>query len=304
MDYETLQFDFPPTGRVNLFRIGDTLVDSGHLAPPCVDGVASELADGSLTGIERVLVTHPHVDHVGGSQAILGLTELPHIVYEGSGHILKNYRDHVRNIRTDIERFVPGPDADLSYFETSYPLDFDYPDDIPIERRVADGDELTLGNESFEVIHTPGHSAYQLSLAHESSGLIFSGDAVLPHQHFMWGPINYDVGDQRDSLRRLRERRPEVLVPSHGYPIEDTVSHIDGCIANLDRTLETLRETIETNGRLVLDDIVDDLFSISGVTGPARHFFLCTAGTFVDYLAERGEVTTAETDEGFVAIAP
>jgi glyoxylase-like metal-dependent hydrolase (beta-lactamase superfamily II) len=302
MEYETLEFEFPPSGRINVFRVGDTLVDTGHLAGPGVEGIRRELATGRLRGVRRVLVTHPHVDHVGGSQAIPELTALPHVCHTGVGAMLDDYRDHVLDIRADIERFVAGTDADLGYFESSYPLEFDYPSTIPVERELTDGDTVTLGDEVFEAVHTPGHSGHHLAFAHDS-GLVFTGDLVLPHQQFMWGPVDYDVGAYHRSLRRLRDRRPDRLVPSHGPPIERPGPFLDACLDNVERTLARLRELLAERGRIAVDDVVDDLFGIAGLTGPPRHFFCCTAGTFFDYLAARGEARTERTDEGYLASA-
>ena len=302
MDYKRLQFEFPPTGRVNLFRIGNTLVDTGHLGPPCVDKVIHKVRNGELADIEQALITHPHVDHVGGSFAVPEFAELPHIVYEGANNLISNYRGHIKDLREDIERFTAGTDANLNYFETAYPLNYDYRNDIPIERIVTDGDIVTLGSERFRVLHTPGHSAYQMSLSHEGSGLIFSGDVVLPHKYFMWGPEDYDVGAHRESLKQLRDQDPNILVPSHGTPIQNPKQYIKICLENISEGLETIRETINVRGHVALADLVDDLFEIQGITGPPRHFFMCTAGAFFDYLANRGEITTMVTNEGFVGV--
>lgn len=302
MEFTSLSFDFPPGGRVNLFRIGDTLIDSGHLVSSCVDELAREVSGGRLEGIEQVLVTHPHIDHVGGSLAIPRLSDLPHVTYEGVEDVLYNYDEHVREIRDDIERFAAGNHTEFPYFDACYPLDFDYPDDISIERRLNDGDIVSLGGEQFEVLHTPGHSPYHLSLVHLDSNVVFSGDVVLPHQQFMWGPVKYDVGAYRRSLSRLREVRPERLVPSHGQEVDEPIAHIDGCLENVDRTLETLRERLNARGRVVAREITDELFGIDGVTGPVRDFFLCTTGTFLEYLADTDDgVTTSVSTEGFVA---
>lgn len=302
MEFETLSLDFPPDGRVNIFRIGDTLVDSGHLVSPCIDEVDRELSGGRLDGIEQVLITHPHIDHVGGSLATSELTDLPHITYDGCESLLWNYCEHVNDIREDIKRFASGINADFSYFDTCYPLDFPYPDDISIERTLGDGDYIDLDGEPFEVIYTPGHSAHHISLGHRDSNLIFSGDVVLPHHHFMWGPVHYDIEAYRQSLLRLREWRPEMLVPSHGVQVTNPITHIDRCLENVDRILENLQMRLDNHGRVVASEITDELFELRGVTGPVRHFFICTTGTFLEHIAKTDErITTSVTTDGFVA---
>lgn len=50
MKFERLEFPQPMCGHVNVSRIGDALVDTGHVAPVCRDAVADAL-DGPLASV-------------------------------------------------------------------------------------------------------------------------------------------------------------------------------------------------------------------------------------------------------------
>jgi glyoxylase-like metal-dependent hydrolase (beta-lactamase superfamily II) len=47
-----------------------------------------------------------------------------------------------------------------------------------VRHHVGEGDEVDLGDRCFEVIHLPGHSPGSIGLWEESSGTLFSGDAI------------------------------------------------------------------------------------------------------------------------------
>ena len=72
----------------------------------------------------------------------------------------------------------------------------------PPTRLLEDGDRIDLGDRSFEVIHTPGHSPGGIALWEAATGILFSGDIVYD------GPLIEDTyhADARDyeaSMRRL-----------------------------------------------------------------------------------------------------
>ena len=48
-----------------------------------------------------------------------------------------------------------------------------------IDATVRDGDTLRMGDQLFEVIHTPGHSSDSICLYNEAEGVLFAGDTPL-----------------------------------------------------------------------------------------------------------------------------
>ena len=95
-----------------------------------------------------------------------------------------------------------------------------------VDRRLADGERLRLGNKLLEVIHTPGHTPGSSSflLAAEGKNLLFSGDTVLYDARLGWQGNPY--ADNRAYLQSLEklERftldskpvRWDLLLPGHG----------------------------------------------------------------------------------------
>lgn len=96
----------------------------------------------------------------------------------------------------------------------------------PVDRRLADGEELALGDRRLRVIHTPGHTPGSVCFLLEVDGrnLLFGGDTVLYDGRLGWQGNPYaDNRQYAASLRKLSEFtwngaavRWDVLLPGHG----------------------------------------------------------------------------------------
>ncbi|MBD9528769.1 MBL fold metallo-hydrolase [Paracoccus sp. PAR01] len=84
----------------------------------------------------------------------------------------------------------------------------------PATRLIADGERIDLGDRSFEVIHTPGHSPGGIALWEAATGILISGDIVYD------GPLiedtyHSDPADYIASMRRLLELPVRVVHGGH-----------------------------------------------------------------------------------------
>jgi len=96
----------------------------------------------------------------------------------------------------------------------------------PIDRRLSDGEILRLGNKSFQVIHTPGHTPGSACFLLETEGrnLLFSGDTVLYDSMLGWQQNPYaDNAVYLRSVEKLEHFmigtdpvRWDMLLPGHG----------------------------------------------------------------------------------------
>jgi len=79
--------------------------------------------------------------------------------------------------------------------------------------------ELFIGEERFQVIHTPGHSPGSICLHWEAPGVLFSGDLVFAQGV---GRTDFPGGDGellKESIRRCRPLGAHMLMPGHGEAI-------------------------------------------------------------------------------------
>ncbi|MGI9421408.1 MAG: MBL fold metallo-hydrolase [Geminicoccaceae bacterium] len=84
----------------------------------------------------------------------------------------------------------------------------------PPTRLLDDGDRIDLGDRSFEVIHTPGHSPGGIALFEPETGILFSGDIVYD------GPLiedtyHADAEDYVASMRRLLDLPVQIVHGGH-----------------------------------------------------------------------------------------
>ena len=102
-----------------------------------------------------------------------------------------------------------------------------------IETQLNEGDTITLGEQSLEVWHTPGHTPGQLSF--KMGNLLFCGDNI--YKDGCVGVIDAHHGsDLREfvaSLERIEADDSEYLLPSHGPVFKRDQKTIRSTIARL-----------------------------------------------------------------------
>ena len=194
-------------GFVNAYVVedGDDLVLCDAGTPGDGGDVRSALAELGYTpaDVDRVLVTHYDLDHVGGL-AGLGL-DAPVYAGDGDAAMLRGdarppLSNHKGLLQLAMGPFVPRPD-------------------LPI-RTVADGE--TVG--SFTAYHTPGHTPGHTVYVSEACDVAILGDLVRESggglEASPW-VMSYDTDEVSDSIRSLVERAPEFSAAcvGHGVPL-------------------------------------------------------------------------------------
>lgn len=300
MEYERLEIEQPVYGGVNVLRVGDWMVDTGHVAPVSRDAVRAELEEGRLAGVERVLLTHPHVDHVGGSETIDRLADLPHVVPAGATPVVHGFGDYLRRARGEMSRLLAGFDLPEDHWDDYFPLGSYSESRIDVERTLQDGDEVVLGGYELSVLHTPGHAEHHVSLWHEPSGTLFSGDLVSESDHFQYGPLYGDVRAYRDSLERVRELDPDLLVPMHGPEMPDAGARIEASLANVDRTADRIQTAAVDRGKCWARDLAREALGASEDGAP---FMTLVTYEYLRYLERQGRLRFDVSEDGIRVFA-
>jgi len=134
--------------------------------------------------ITRLVFTHSHPDHIGGSRAIKKQTGC-----KAAAHV--DARPWIENVDRQYAQRPIGNFYDL--VEGS----------VEIDLGLKDGDQLDLGDgKTLEIFHTPGHSKGSISLLYNKDRALFTGDAV-PKPGTV--PIYEDVATSIQSIKKIKQ---------------------------------------------------------------------------------------------------
>lgn len=125
------------------------VIDPGFEAEEILAQVAS---DGLR--VVKILLTHGHVDHVSAVADVKAATGAPVYIHEA-----------------DQEQYLMSPTL-ARYFGLRTEAQ------PPPDHLLADGDEVTFGQETLRVIHTPGHTPGGVCFLSESAKLLVAGDTL------------------------------------------------------------------------------------------------------------------------------
>jgi glyoxylase-like metal-dependent hydrolase (beta-lactamase superfamily II) len=162
--------------------------------------------------IKRVIMTHTHLDHIGCLREIMDA--IPSVE-------LWVHEKEALPLEAGDERTVYGMEMFKQMCQTQYRLkngQFTF----KVHRRLEDGDELHIGEETWTVLHIPGHSAGGIALWDAGRGVLIPGDVVYAdHAIGRFDLYGADPKALNASLKRLGELEVKVLLPGHNRIVKD-----------------------------------------------------------------------------------
>jgi glyoxylase-like metal-dependent hydrolase (beta-lactamase superfamily II) len=199
-----------PANNVNVYVIGDVLIDAG--TPLDRRRVLRQLADRPISAHA---LTHAHPDHYGASHAVCERLGLPLWCGAGDVEAVESGKIAGRG-----GRMLPGPHSH------------------PVARSLREGDEVG----GFTVLETPGHSPGHVSFWREADRTLLCGDVMWGYNPFrLGGPIREplkllspDVRLNRESARRIVALEPSLVCFGHGPPLRDPAK-LAAAVAKLPR---------------------------------------------------------------------
>ncbi len=145
--------------------------------------------------VEKVLLTHGHIDHAGGAAELAARLKVP----------------------------VEGPQREDAYWLAQLPNQsrmFGFPEAgaFTPDRWLEEGDRVRVGDEELQVLHTPGHTPGHICYFHRPSKLALVGDVIFAGSI---GRTDFPRGDYDTLIASIRDKlwplgNDVEFIPGHG----------------------------------------------------------------------------------------
>ena len=143
--------------------------------------------------IEKILLTHGHIDHAGGAGELATRLGVP----------------------------IIGPQREESFWidqlvAQSHAFGFPPAQPFTPDRWLEDGDTVSVGRQNLQVLHTPGHTPGHVVFFHAPSRLAITGDVLFAGSI---GRTDFPRGDYQTLINSIRHKL---------WPLGDDVEFISG----------------------------------------------------------------------------
>jgi hydroxyacylglutathione hydrolase len=144
--------------------------------------------------VKQIIITHAHIDHVGGAMKLRAATGAP---------ILLNQNDYALLKMLDVQAAWIGVAA---------------PGEVKIDHSLSTGDTVKAGTHSASVLHTPGHTEGSICLYFPVEKTLIAGDTLFAGSI---GRTDLPGGSMQKIMQSLQGTvlaLPDdtVVVPGHG----------------------------------------------------------------------------------------
>lgn len=220
----------PKRAACYLIQDGDelALIDNGtnHTLPRILAAIAA--IGATPEQMQWVIPTHVHLDHAGGTGAVMQACPNATLVVhpKGAPHML------------DPSRLTAG--AIAVYGDEAFARDFGILQAVPEERAILaeDGQIFTLGQRQLTFIHTPGHANHHGCIHDDASGFLFTGDTFgLGYTEFEHNgrrlvvatttPVAFDPEGWFQSLEHMLALAPSSVCLTHFGAIPQPQDYVD-----------------------------------------------------------------------------
>lgn len=249
--------------------------------------------------IQRIIVTHGHVDHFGGVAYIAAQTNGASIgIHELDRRVLTNYEERVivatKDLRVYLERAGIREEQRGKLMEMygfakkhvqSVQVDFSIEDD-----QVIDG--MTF-------IHTPGHCPGQVCI--RIGDVLLSADHILGHTTPHQAPESIThytgLGHYLDALSRVDKLDGiRLALPGHEEPVHDLYGRIAAIKASHQRKLERVLDIVRSGSApMTISAISKAMYPDK--TGYEVLLAIEEAGAHIEYLYAHGHLSVANLEE-------
>jgi glyoxylase-like metal-dependent hydrolase (beta-lactamase superfamily II) len=179
----------------NCSVIGDEITREAMVVDPGDDiSAIVDIIDRHMLKVKTIVITHAHIDHIGGAHKLRALTGAPVYMHEA---------DSVLGDNLEMQAAWLGVET---------------PKNPGIDKPAREGDILMLGSTQAHVLHTPGHTQGSISLFLPSEKKVIAGDTLFSGSV---GRTDLPGGSSSEITKSIRDKLytlPEdtLVFPGHG----------------------------------------------------------------------------------------
>lgn len=298
-------------GPVNCYLIEDdplTIFDPGPNSGEAIEALVVNLRKRGheLSDVERIVVTHQHIDHLGLVQVVQHASDAEVVCLEKCRPWMENF--HEESSLTDrwaggmLVQHGVGEEVAVALRSVAKAFR-GWGSECPVDTVLNEGDFLQFRDRELEVFHRPGHSSTDTVFLNNETGTLIAADHLI--KHISSNPLlerPEAEGEPRpqelvlylDSQAKTRAMPLKMVLSGHGEPIEDHVALIDERFASTNKRVEKLFKMLEEGGPQTAHELARGTWGNIAVT----QAFLTLSEVLgnLDILENAGRVAPVETD--------
>ena len=295
-----------PLKTINVFFVDEsprTLIDTGIKTETSFETLKKglETVGSSINAIERILITHGHIDHYGQAKKLSSLSGAPIYIHSKEYGRIRSILHSLGFLKSTLLRNgTPKAlvDEAIDYIESSHNLV------DPLEEAffLNDGDSISFRSMTWRTIHCPGHSPGLICFYWPEKKILFTGDHLLkevtPNPILNVSenifPLRYpSLGEYLASLEKIEKMDISLLLPGHGEEILDANGLIRKVFEHHRERMDLVL-TILSKGEKTPFEISIDLFP--GIPPFEVFLGISEAVGHLEILREKGRVRVKEKE--------
>jgi glyoxylase-like metal-dependent hydrolase (beta-lactamase superfamily II) len=257
--------------------------------------------------LERIVVTHQHIDHIGLVDILARRSGAEVCALDLLGPWLARYGEGMEADDAFAEAIMArhGIPHDVRYALRAVSAQFRaWGASATVTHPLADGAELGFADRTWRVHHRPGHSPSDTVFHDEARRELIGGDHLIKHissNPLIARPLDGDAGAARpqalriylDSLAATREMAVDRVLAGHGEEFSGHAALIDERVRLHTRRAEKLHRLIAERPRTAYE-LAQAMWGNVAVT--QAYLTLSEVLGHTDLLLDDGRVAEVETD--------